>query len=284
LDKFRSKLLNDNRLRVLHDYFDSTDCFPGVDISGGICYFLWDRDNSGLCNVFSHLQSKVTESERPLIEGDIDTFIRFNEGISVLNKVNSKNEEHFDNLVSPRDPFGLNYYENGKEVMFKKYESSCFDNSAKMYYYGWQKGGIGYANRKYINTKQDIVDKYKVYISKAYGERGGFPYLFLGKPFIGEPGTICNMTYLVTGHFDDKQYAENCISYIQTRFFRFLVGLLKNTQNAYKKVYAFVPVQDFSEPWTDEKLYKKYSLTDAEITFIESMIRPMELGGENDND
>ena len=66
------------------------------------------------------------------------------------------------------------------------------------------------------------------------------------------------------------------ISYIKTRFFRFFVLLKKNTQHAPARVYSFVPIQDFSKPWTDAELYAKYGLTDEEIKFIESMIRPME--------
>ena len=113
-------------------------------------------------------------------------------------------------------------------------------------------------------------------IAKAYGERGDFPYLILGKPFIGEKGSCCTETYLVIGPFADKAICENVISYIRTKFFRFLVLQKKNTQNAAKGVYEFVPLQDFSKPWTDEELYAKYGLTEDEIAFIESMIRPME--------
>ena len=98
----------------------------------------------------------------------------------------------------------------------------------------------------------------------------------LGKPFSGSPNSCCTETYLVIGPFASKQICENVISYIKTKFLRFLVLLKKNTQHATSKVYQFVPLQDFSKPWTDEELYKKYKLTDEEIQFIESMIRPME--------
>jgi site-specific DNA-methyltransferase (adenine-specific) len=120
------------------------------------------------------------------------------------------------------------------------------------------------------------VNKDKVMIAKAYGERGDFPYLMLAKPFIAEKGTCCTETYLVFGPFSSKRICENVISYIKTKFFRFLVLQKKNTQNAAKGVYEFVPLQDFTHPWTDEELYAKYGLTDEEIQFIESMIRPME--------
>ena len=127
-----------------------------------------------------------------------------------------------------------------------------------------------------IKQNVDWIDEYKVYIPRAYGERGEFPYIVLGKPFLGEPNTCCTETYLVIGPYASKERAENVISYIKTKFFRFLVLLKKNTQDAPSRVYNIVPLQDFSEPWTDEKLYKKYGLTDDEIAFIDSMIRPME--------
>ena len=130
--------------------------------------------------------------------------------------------------------------------------------------------------KKKIRQNNHWVDKYKVYIAKAYGERGAFPYLVLGKPFVGNPSTCCTETYLVVGTFDSIAQAENLISYIKTRFFRFFVLYKKNTQNAARGVYSLVPMQDFNESWTDEKLYAKYGLTETEIAFIESMIRPME--------
>ena len=117
-------------------------------------------------------------------------------------------------------------------------------------------------------------------ISKAYGERGDFPYLVIGKPFLALPNEVCTETYLTIGPNDSKEYAENIISYMTTKFFRFFVLFKKNTQNAAKGVYQFVPMQDFCKPWTDEELYEKYGLTNDEISFIDSMIRPMELGGD----
>lgn len=150
------------------------------------------------------------------------------------------------------------------------------DNSVGIYYFGWLKDGIQYTDRKYITTNFSSVDKYKVMISKAYGERGDYPYFVIGKPFVAKPGTICNMTYLTIGEYNDEQTALNVASYMRTKFFRYFVNMMKNTQNAYKKVYSLVPIQDFSHSWTDDSLYKKYNLTEEEIAFIESMIRPME--------
>lgn len=276
LDNFRNKMLSDERISIIHDFMDSQECFPGVDISGGICYFLWSKDYHGDCLVYTHHNGNYNIAKRPLLEKGLNTFIRENDAVSILKKAWKDKTDSFDTIVSPRDPFGLNYFENGKEIMFKRIEDNPFTNSIKIYYYGWLKDGLKYADRKYVTTYNHIVDKYKVMISKAYGERGAYPYFIIGKPFIAEPGTCCNMTYLVIGEYEDKRTAANVVSYMRTKFFRFLVSIMKNTQNAYKKVYSLVPLQDFSKPWTDEELYKKYNLTDDEIAFIESMIRPME--------
>ncbi len=276
LDKFRETMLQCKQIKVLHDYLDSEECFPGIDISGGVCYFLWARDYSGDCQVFTHRNRNVTLANRPLLERGMDTFIRQNEAVEIFKKVSSLQEKRFDSIVSPRDPFGLNYYENGVEKMFKLMGPQKAVGNIGIYYFGWLKDGIQYMDPKYITTNHSAVGKYKVMISKAYGERGDYPYFVIGRPFLAPPETCCNMTYLVIGEYDSPDIANNVISYMKTKFFRYLVNMMKNTQNAYKKVYSLVPLQDFSHPWTDEMLYKKYGLTEEEIAFIDSMIRPME--------
>ena len=95
------------------------------------------------------------------------------------------------------------------------------------------------------------------------------------KPFVSVPGSINSETYIMNGSYKSQKEATNVVSYINTKFFHFLLGLKKNTQHTTRGTYSFIPMQDFSESWTDEKLYKKYKLTKEEIEFIESMIRPM---------
>lgn len=260
LDEFRDSMLNDKHISHLTDFFDSTECFPGVDLSGGVCYFLWNRDKEGLCEVTSIKQGERTILSRHLLEKGCDTFIRFNESVSILTKVHKADFISIENIISARKPFGDITPDTsiGRGVLVYAYPKN------------------GHISRSLIRQNNKWVDKYKVYIAKAYGERGAFPYLVVGKPFLGEPLTCCTETYLVLGTFDDKKQAENLISYIKTRFFRFFVLYKKNTQNAARGVYSLVPMQDFNEPWTDEKLYAKYGLTEDEIAFIESMIRPME--------
>jgi len=265
LDEFRSTMLSDNHIRVLADFFNATDCFPGVDISGGVCYFLWERDDGGKCDVISIRGDNQSNMKRHLLEQSSNTFIRFNEAIGIYRKIRHENETSFSDGVSPRRPFGIS----------ATVEMSENEKSGTIKMFAYPKSGFISTNS--IERNRDWVDKYKVFLAKAYGERGDFPYLVTGKPFIGEPKTCSSETYLVARVCENRQEAENIISYMTTKLFRFLVLLKKNTQNTSKDVYSFVPVQDFSQSWTDEKLYKKYNLTEEEIAFIESMIRPMEL-------
>jgi site-specific DNA-methyltransferase (adenine-specific) len=265
LDYFRDEMLKDTRLRKIFDYPNSMDCFPGVDISGGVCYFLWDRDHKGLCEISTSIEGNITTMSRPLLESGLDVFIRYNEAIPILHKISALKEDSFKGLVSSQKPFGLG-------TNFQDFKTKQFENSVA--YVSYKK--TGFIKREQVTQNQDWIDKYKVYISQAYGERIAKSYWVTGNPFLGKPKTCCSETYLVIGPCTSKKTAENIMSYIRTRFFRFLVLLLKNTQHAPKKVYTLVPIQDFKEPWTDEKLYKKYGLTKDEIGFIESMVRPME--------
>ena len=270
LDDFRDSMLHDNHFRTLVDYFDSTDCFPGVDISGGICYFLWDRDNPGDCRVVSYRNGKESVLERPLLNEGDEAFIRFNEAVTIIDKVKSANEPLFYTEISARKPFGLD--------TTTKVQKTASADTIKIYAYPEN----GYILRNCVLQNHKWISKYKVCISYAYGERGSFPYLVIGKPFIAEPGSCCTETYLVVRSVDTKDEAQNIISYMATKFFRFLVLLKKNTQHATKTVYEYVPQQDFMKSWTDEELYAKYNLTEDEISFIESMIRPMDLEGDSD--
>lgn len=267
MDDFRDTMLHDTRIRTLVDYFDSAEVFPGVDISGGICYFLWDRDNKGDCKVVSYRDGKESVLTRPLIEKGDETFIRFNEAVNIVQKVKVKKEPLFYEDISSRKPFGL---DTKPGVSSTKWEGMidifAYPNN-------------GYIARDKVTLHKEWIDKVKVCISYAYGERGSFPYLVIGKPFVAPAGSCCTETYLVVRTVDSNTEAQNVISYMTTKFFRFLVLLKKNTQHATRTVYEYVPMQDFSKPWTDEELYAKYGLTEEEIAFVDSMIRPMDLAG-----
>lgn len=266
LDAFRDTMLHDESLRVIHDYPEAADCFSGVQIKGGVCYFLWDRDNKGECEVTTHRGTQVGESvTRPLLEDGCDVFIRYNEAIDILRKVQSKHEKSFEPLVSARKPFGF-------DTLYRGHSKK---NATDVLLY--ENGGTSYASLMEITKNKQWVTESKVFIPEAGSGSDSFPHPILGKPFVGTTNTASTETYLLIGPFENDEISRNVVTYISTRFFRFLVMLKKPTQHATSKVYSFVPVQDFSKTWTDEELYAKYALTEEEIAFIESMIRPMEV-------
>ncbi len=272
LDLFRNEMISDKRIRVLHDFLNASDCFgTGVEIKGGVCYFLWDRDNQGKCQVITHTSEGVISQQTRYMKlnDDSDVFVRRNEALPILEKVVSANEQSFSDLVSSRKPFGLPTNVSGHKLR-------CANDIVMLV-----RGGTEYYERSKITKNYGWIDKYKIYITKAYNAGDDFPHQILNKPIFGEPGTCCSETYIVIGPFNSKAETQNVISYIQTKFFRFLVSLRKISQDATQKVYSFVPVQDFSKPWTDEELYEKYGINDEEIAFINSMIRPMDVGGED---
>jgi hypothetical protein len=281
LDSFRESMLNDDRLRTIHDFPDSNDVFPGTQIKGGVSYFLWARDSRGDVSVTTHDKGVVLPTAaRPLLEPGCDVFIRYNEGVSILRKVlkaeakdpkkssTLPSDKQFMGLVSSIGAFGLDTTFRGKDKPGAK-DVMVYRN-----------GGIGYINRRELTKETEAIDWWKIFIPRAGSGSDAFPHPILGKPFVGAPGTASSWTYMHIGPFKNKKQATNAKAYITTRFFRFLVLLHKPTQDATRAVYTFVPTQDFSEEWTDEKLYRKYGITKDEIAFIESMIRPMELDGE----
>jgi site-specific DNA-methyltransferase (adenine-specific) len=267
LDSFRDEMLNDKHIQVLHDFTNSKDCFPSLGddkIKGGVCYFLRSKDSQDDCEIYTHTDGKVSTAKRPLLEKGFDTFIRYNDAISILNKIRSLNEETMDTVISARKPFDLT-------TDFRNFISTPFNESIKIY----ANKKIGFVSKSLITKNIGWIGKHKVIAPYAIGT--GDSKTDKINPIYAEPESCCTETYIILGLFSNKDEAENLISYINTRFFHFALTLKKNTQHATSKAYSFVPVQDFTESWADEKLYKKYNLTAEEIAFIESMIRPMEL-------
>lgn len=268
LDSFRNEMLHDSSIRQIHDYPEASDCFSGVQIKGGVCYFLWDRDNKGKVKVVTHHGNETgAPMERSLLEPGCETFIRFNQAVGILHKVMAFNEPSMESLVSSRQPFGLPTTFHGHKEK-QPGDVAVYENE-----------GISFISPSAVTKNEQVIDKYKVFISRAGSGSDAFPHPILGKPFVGDPYTVSSETYIYIGPFDDKQTCLNVMSYISTRFMRFLAMLKKVTQSTTRSVYTLVPIQDFSRPWTDEELYKKYGINDEEISFIESMIRPMDLGG-----
>lgn len=280
LDAFRDTMLHNDSIKELHDFPDASDCFPGVEIKGGVCYFLIENGHHGDCKIVTHNSNKQYTAVRPLLEDGMDVFIRNSQQIAILKKVQALNEVMFSEIISANDPYGFDVREeNSYKRVRAPYKLTPFPGSVQYYYNGWRKDGIGYVERKYIRKGQELVDRFKVMVPRVWGS--GITETDRVNPFIAGPNSCSTETYLSIGPYDTRETAENVVSYMQTKFFHFMVALVKNTQQAMKKVYTFVPVQDFSKSWTDEELYKKYGLSDDEIAFIEDMIKPMDGGDAN---
>ena len=267
LDDFRNMMLNDKRIKYLVDYTDSRDCFPSVDIAGGVCYFLWCKDYRGKCCVKTIQKNKVSIVDRSLNE--FETFIRENVAVQIIRKVLNRSDEMMDSVVFSRNPFG--FASNDCFKVAKKGGDIPIMTSK----------GFFYVPVKSIQTNASSVGKWKVIMSKASAEHAGQTDKDGRKKIVSRvevlpPNTICSESYLLLSTFNNEKEAINLRDYVKTNFFRFLLSTILLTQNIAKDKFQFVPLQDFSHPWTDEMLYKKYGLSDEEIAFIESMIRPME--------
>ena len=284
LDEFRESMLTDDRLRSIDDYLSASDVFPGVGLKGGICVFLWNRDNRGPCSVTTHFNDEQPSTvSRELLEGGVDVFIRFNQGLSILKKVVAvetgqtqslmlPDNQRFDRLVSSRKPFGL-------ETTFKGKPAKNAEDDLLIY----QNGGTGYVARNSFTNGRQYVDKWKIFTGRAApgtGNRDTYPHRIISTPFLGEPESISSETYLCIGPFDTKREAEGALSYLSCRLTRLLILLHKPSQDTTRKVYTFVPTQQWTQRWTDDELYEKYGITDDEIAFIEKVVRPLEVDGE----
>ncbi len=261
LDEFRSEMLADKHLKHLVDYPNADDCFPGVSVEGGVNYFIWDREYDGPCEITTIIANEeVSTMTRPLDE--YDTFIRWNEAVPILRKVQERHEVTLGEKVSNRNPFSL----SGKTAL------DNINNPDKVKIYANKQ--VGYIERTQIARNTELIDKYKVLISKAHGV-GAFPDSVISRPIVAEPPSACTETYLVVGSFNNLAEAENLAKYAKTRFFRFLLALRKMTQNITAKSYSFIPDLDMKQEWTDEKLYERYEITPTEQKFIESLVREM---------
>lgn len=280
LDRFREQMLTDQRLQIIHDYPDSSKIFPGVQIKNGICYFLWDRAASGPCEITNYFDDQVYGPvTRPLLEAGSQVLIRYNPAVEIVRKVMALENNQADNetefrlpkgkqfalLVSARRPFGFDTTFLGRDRKA--------DGDLKIH----RNRGVGFVSRSEVKENINLVDAWKVYTPRASSGSDAFPHPILGTPFLGVPGSVSSETYLAIGPLASKTEAENIITYLKTRFCRFMALQNKSSQDATRSIYQLVPMQDFSKPWTDEELYAKYKLTQEEIDFIESMIRPMEL-------
>jgi site-specific DNA-methyltransferase (adenine-specific) len=271
LGSFRARMLTGGHVREFVDYTKMSTAFPGVDFEGGVGYFLWDRDSAGPCNYSLTLgDEKLPTAARQLDEHDI--FVRDTRALSILEKVRRANEPTMDAIISGDTPFGLaSNFSDYSETKRSGY-LAIFLTVRGRRTVAWVADGVVRKNRQ-------LIPAWKVLLPEAYGERGAIPAMVLGPPIVAPQNSVCSQTYLVCGGFDTEAAARNALSYVQTRFFRFVVSLRKISQHALRSTYSWVPQQSWDGTWSDDALYEKYGITAEEIAFIESMIRPMN-GGE----
>ena len=268
LSDFRQTMLTDKRLRSLTDYPVSKEVFPSVEVKGGICFFLWERDYEGDTSVTS-IRDGVVSGPYPRDLSEFDVLVRENQASIILRKILSHNEESITEMLSVDKEFGWT-------SNFEEFHTKQLKNDVPLHYGRQGKRLIGYINRSEINKSAHLVDKWKVMIPKA-GSDGGqrLPDVVLGKPFIASAPSVCTQTYIFF-YMDTEKEALSVESYLKTRLFRFLVSLRKITQDATKSTYTWVPKLTWDREWTDEALFARYKLEPEEILYIKKMIKVME--------
>ena len=265
LDSFRAQMLASKHFRDLVYYPDSAEVFPGPDFGGGVCYFLWDTEYQGKVNFKTIQGGEVISEVLRNLDEDGDVLVAHEAARPILRKIQDRNLASFDKLVSSSKPFGI-------RSNFKSFLSGPSNGAYEIL----MSDGSKFVAKSAITAGLEYIPKFKVLVGKAYGERGGYPYKILAAPKVILPNVVCSETYLVAGAFDTEEEARNLVSYIETRFFRFLLSLQKNTQNITKEKFSFIPAISMSKPWSDSELYKEFGITDEEIQYIESMVRSMD--------
>ncbi len=272
LDDFRIQMLSDKHITQLVDYSNAKDCFPGISLGGGVCYFLWSREIESACTYTNIRDGQTSTQIRDLNEFPV--FVRYNEALSIIHKVKAKSNRFLSESIGGRNPFGFESFARGNDR--KQYESDC-----TLFY----SGGKGYVSRDSIIKAQDLVDKYKVMISRATAEHANEPdstgmYNVLSVIKILNPSEVCTDSYLIAFSSDNQTQAENFYEYARTKFFRFLVMQSVTSISLSKEKFGFVPALDYSELWNDERLFKHFELNAEEIQFIESLVKDKVGGGD----
>lgn len=272
LDDFRAEMLRDKRLRTIVDYPNSAELFPTVDIKSGICYFLWDRDAPGDCEVTLVRDQKV-HGPHPRALDEYDIFVRDARALDILRKVQAVAEPSFEDLLTGDTPFGLASNYSG----YKKGETPT-NGEVLIHASTAGKRHEGAMRRDLITKNTHLIDEWKVLLPKAGpGNSGGhvLPDMVLGRPLVAAPRSVCTQTYIVAGPLPSKDAAKSVEAYVKTSFLRFLVAQRKISQDALRSVYRWVPQQTWDREWTDEELYEKYGITDEEQAYIAEMVREM---------
>jgi site-specific DNA-methyltransferase (adenine-specific) len=267
LDEFRAQMLNNGHLRSLTDFPDSGEAFPGVQIKGGVCYFLWDSAYDGDCDV-TRVAGGEEHLQRNRLMGEFDVFVRDERALGILRKVLSKKESSILEFISGDTPFGI-------ATNFDGWSDKNAAGKIALHVISHGERTVGFIKRGDIPKNIDALDVWKVLVPEAYGAGETSPHQILGREIVASPPSACTQSYLFVSPFRSERAAKSFASYYRTRLFRFLVSLRKITQHALRSTYSWVPQQSWDRTWTDDLLYEKYGITKREIAFVDSMIRPM---------
>ena len=277
LGEFRQKMLNNRSIQNMVVYSDFRDIFPDVNIKGGLCYYQYNSNYSGDCSYKLIQGGKSSVCSRRLNEYDV--LIQNPTLAAIVKKIaNFENESigSVASIISNDTPFGIpTNPATSKKNPYDVFNDASDDHNTQLFYLDKAKRKIAYINRNDVKKNAQDIDFHKVFIPAAYGAGEDFPHQIVGRPEYAEPNSVCSQTYLYAT-FQSEEEANNFISYLKTKTFRALVWACRIEQHLPNKTYRFVPLQDFSKPWNDAELYAKYELTEEEIAFIESMIKPME--------
>ena len=266
LDAFRESMLTDIHFSKMFDFRNGGDCFPGIRIGGGVCYILWDsKYEDGKIEIANMPRNKSSQL-RPKKEFGLDFLIRDNIVRSIIYKVFAFDEPKMSSLSFSQKPFGfrtnfMGYKDIGEIKIYTKKE----------------RVGFGYVSREEVTKNAEFIDEWQVVTSRSTSvpEEDNGQVLREVQTFISEPGSVVTESYVVVASFKQEQFARNCLSYLKTKFFRILCQVTIVSPDVSARTFDLVPIQDFSRPWADDDLYKKYGLEDDEITFIESNIKSM---------
>ncbi|QEO08763.1 Eco57I restriction-modification methylase domain-containing protein [Protaetiibacter larvae] len=269
LDAFRAMMLTEGKVRSLVDFPDAGEAFPGVQVKGGICYFLWDDVHAGMCDVV-RVEGGIEHRQPSRDLGEFDVFVRDERAIGILHKVLGRDEKSVVELVSGDTPFGI-------ATNFTAFVAAPGPGTVALHRIGQGRRTVSYVEREQVRKNTQQIDAWKLLVPKAYGAGESFPHQILGREIVASPPSVCTQSYLTIAPFASEAEATSFASYYRTRLFRFLVSLRKITQDALRSTYTWVPRQSWDRIWTDAELYAKYGITDDEIAFIESVVRPMEL-------
>lgn len=272
LDSFRQDMMNDPHITHLVDYTNAKDCFPQNSISGGVCYFLRERDVTGTCEFTNINGQLVTTESRSLSEFPV--VVRYNAAVDIIRKVQEKTTDFLKDIVSPISPFAIPTKVTGMSAPTTHSNITLYTSR-----------GVGYIAKHEIANSIQYLNKHKVMVSQIGAEHAGEPgsdgkfWVLTSSMRVLKPNEVCTNSYIVIGEYDNETEATNLLKYLRTRFARFLVLQAVSSIHISRTSFTFVPAQDFTRSWSDEELFEKYGLTDDEVAFIDSMIKPMDIDG-----